>query len=164
MAGTDPAARLRDASLRVTAQRTAVLQVLEQHLHSDAGFVARTVREGIGTVSLQAVYDVLAALSGVGIVRKFQPAGSPALFELRTGDNPRSFPGDGAGRRTEAARVRQGRHRGRGGRPADLPRGGARRPDAVPGAVAGFDGRSPGSARCRSPTTPHTAGRSRSGR
>ncbi|MEV7813443.1 MULTISPECIES: Fur family transcriptional regulator [Streptomyces] len=87
MAGTDPAARLRDASLRVTAQRTAVLQVLEHHPHSDAGFVARTVREGIGTVSLQAVYDVLAALSEVGIVRKFQPAGSPALFELRTGDN-----------------------------------------------------------------------------
>ncbi|KOX01637.1 hypothetical protein [Streptomyces sp. NRRL S-1896] len=29
-----------------------------------------------------------------------------------------------------------------------LPRGGARRPDAVPPAVAGFDGRSPGSARC----------------
>ncbi|MEW2513606.1 Fur family transcriptional regulator [Streptomyces sp. NPDC046870] len=87
MAGTDPAARLRDASLRVTAQRTAVLQVLEQHPHSDAGFVARTVREQIGTVSLQAVYDVLAALSDVGIVRKLQPAGSPALFELRTGDN-----------------------------------------------------------------------------
>ncbi|MEU9446497.1 Fur family transcriptional regulator [Streptomyces sp. NPDC048304] len=83
----DQAERLRNASLRVTAQRTAVLHVLERHPHSDAGFIARAVREEIGPVSLQAVYDVLAALGEVGLVRRFQPAGSSGLFELRAGDN-----------------------------------------------------------------------------
>jgi Fur family ferric uptake transcriptional regulator len=81
------AARLRSASLRVTKQRTAVLRVLERHPHADAGFVAHAVREQIGAVSTQAVYDVLAALGGAGLVRKIEPAGSPALFELSTGDN-----------------------------------------------------------------------------
>ncbi|MFE2043097.1 Fur family transcriptional regulator [Streptomyces sp. NPDC059477] len=83
----DQAERLRGASLRVTAQRTAVLNVLEQHPHSDAGFVARTVREEIGAASPQAIYNVLAALVEAGLVRKFQPSGSPGLFELCSGDN-----------------------------------------------------------------------------
>ncbi|MET8826276.1 Fur family transcriptional regulator [Streptomyces sp. NPDC004610] len=80
----DQAERLRRASLRVTAQRTAVLHVLEQHPHSDAGFVARAVREVIGAASVQAVYNVLDVLTGAGLVRRFQPAGSPGLYELHT--------------------------------------------------------------------------------
>jgi Fur family ferric uptake transcriptional regulator len=83
----DLAERLRIASLRVTKQRTAVLHVLERHPHSDVGFVARAVRADIGAVSTQAVYDVLAALGEVGLVRRIEPAGSPALFELRADDN-----------------------------------------------------------------------------
>ncbi|WP_217562408.1 Fur family transcriptional regulator [Streptomyces sp. GbtcB6] len=83
----DQAERLRGASLRVTAQRTAVLHVLEQHPHSDAGFVARAVREVIGAASIQAVYNVLDVLIEAGLVRKFQPAGSPGLFELRADAN-----------------------------------------------------------------------------
>lgn len=87
MVALDLAALLRQASLRVTKQRTAVLGVLARHPHADAGFVTRAVREEIGTVSTQAVYDVLAALGSAGLVRKIEPAGSPALFELRTEDN-----------------------------------------------------------------------------
>lgn len=82
-----PAERLRDVSLRVTKQRTAVLQVLERNPHSDAAFVAAAVRKKIGGVSTQGIYDVLATLSEVGLVRKIEPAGSPALFELHAGDN-----------------------------------------------------------------------------
>lgn len=87
MSSGDPADRLREVSLRVTKQRTAVLHVLQRHPHSDAAFVTGAVREEIGAVSTQAVYDVLAALGDAGLVRRIEPAGSPALFELRAGDN-----------------------------------------------------------------------------
>jgi len=83
----DQAERLRRASLRVTPQRTAVLHVLEQHPHSDVGFIARAVREAIGAASVQAIYNVLDVLTEVGLVRKFQPAGSPGLYELHTDAN-----------------------------------------------------------------------------
>ena len=39
------------------------------------------------TVSHQAVYDVLGALTDSGLVRRIQPAGSVARYELRVGDN-----------------------------------------------------------------------------
>jgi len=68
-------------------QRIAVLRVLEHNPHSDAGFVARAVRRTVGAISIQAVYDVLAALGDAGLVRKIEPAGSPALYELRAHDN-----------------------------------------------------------------------------
>lgn len=78
---------LRAAGLRVTAPRVAVLESLADRPHVDADTVARSVRERLGTVSTQAVYDVLAALVRTGLVRRIEPAGSPALFERQSGDN-----------------------------------------------------------------------------
>ena len=80
--------RLRDAGLRVTAPRLTVLGVLaEQRGHHDVGTVTALARERLGTLSTQAAYDVLHALAEAGLARRIQPAGSPALFEIRVGDN-----------------------------------------------------------------------------
>jgi Fur family ferric uptake transcriptional regulator len=81
------AAALRDGGLRVTAPRVAVLSELIQGKHMTADEVAMAVRAQIGTISTQAVYDVLAALAGRGLVRRIEPAGSPARYETRVGDN-----------------------------------------------------------------------------
>jgi Fe2+ or Zn2+ uptake regulation protein len=86
-ASADIAQRLRDAGLRVTAPRLAVLDVLFEHPHSTADVVARLVRATHRSVSTQAVYDVLAACTEVGLLRRIEPAGSAARFETRTGDN-----------------------------------------------------------------------------
>jgi len=83
----DYPAVLRSAGLRVTAPRVAVLQALDVAPHVDADTVAGAVRDRLGTVSIQAVYDVLAALVGAGLIRRIEPAGSPALFERRVADN-----------------------------------------------------------------------------
>lgn len=83
----DVAQRLREAGLRVTAPRLAVLAVLAEHPHSTADAVARLVRSQHRSVSTQAVYDVLAACAGAGLVRRIEPAGSAARFETRAGDN-----------------------------------------------------------------------------
>ena len=83
----DPRARLRQAGLRVTAPRQAVLGVLGEHPHSTAEAVAVAVRRRLGSVSTQAVYDVLAACVDAGLVRRIEPAGSAARYETRTGDN-----------------------------------------------------------------------------
>ena len=83
----DPRARLRQAGLRVTAPRQAVLGVLGEHPHSTAEAVAAAVRVRLGSVSTQAVYDVLAACVDAGLVRRIEPAGSAARYETRTGDN-----------------------------------------------------------------------------
>lgn len=83
----DLAKALRASGLRVTAHRLGVLVALEARPHSDTDTVIRAVRENLGSVSPQAVYNVLAALVGVGLVRRIQPAGSPALYEVRVGDN-----------------------------------------------------------------------------
>jgi Fur family transcriptional regulator, stress-responsive regulator len=83
----DTARRLREAGLRVTAPRLAVLAVLADHPHATAEVVARLARDELGRVSTQAVYDVLAACTEAGLVRRIEPAGSPARFETRTGDN-----------------------------------------------------------------------------
>lgn len=79
--------QLRDAGLRVTAPRVAVLQWLAEHPHSTADQVGLGVRQRIGSVSTQAVYDVLSACTGIGLVRRIEPAGHPARFERRIGDN-----------------------------------------------------------------------------
>lgn len=79
--------RLRTAGLRVTAPRVAVLEVLAEHPHADVEKVVAEVRARLGSVSVQAVYDVLRALGDAGMVRRIEPAGSPALYELRVGDN-----------------------------------------------------------------------------
>lgn len=88
-AAADAAGRaaLRAAGLRVTEQRLAVLRALDGHPHAASDEVhAGVVRDLPGT-SLQAVYVVLAALTGAGLVRRIEPAGSPARYELRIGDN-----------------------------------------------------------------------------
>ena len=87
MADTDAATMLRSASLRVTRPRTAVLAALGERPHADADAVAGAVRDRLGAVSTQAVYDVLRALTDAGLVRRIEPAGSPARYELRVGDN-----------------------------------------------------------------------------
>ena len=85
--GTDPTAVLRECGLRVTAQRLAVLRAVSTAPHVTADTVAQTVRGEIGAVSVQAVYDALAILTEKGLLRRIQPAGSPARFEDRVGDN-----------------------------------------------------------------------------
>jgi len=77
---------LRAAGLRVTDPRVAVLGALSEHPHSTAEVVAVHVRRLLGSVSTQAVYDVLAACTAAGLVRRIEPAGSPARFETRTAD------------------------------------------------------------------------------
>ena len=83
----DPAAVLRQRGYRVTVQRLAVLRAVSGEPHVTADAVADAVRAEIGAISVQAVYDVLAVLVDVGLVRRIQPAGSPARFEARVSDN-----------------------------------------------------------------------------
>ena len=78
---------LRERGLRVTAPRLGVLAALAEHPHADVETVAAATRAAVGTVSTQAVYDVLAALTEAGLVRRIEPAGSPTRYELRVGDN-----------------------------------------------------------------------------
>lgn len=87
MAPVDPAHLLRGAGLRVTQPRVAVLGALADHPHADTETLAVATRAALGTVSIQAVYDVLRALTEAGLARRIEPAGSPARFELRVGDN-----------------------------------------------------------------------------
>jgi Fur family transcriptional regulator, stress-responsive regulator len=84
---TDIEVQLRQSGLRVTRPRVAVLTVLGDHPHTDTDTIIRRVREVAGDVSHQAVYDVLRALTDAGLVRRLQPAGSVARYELRVGDN-----------------------------------------------------------------------------
>lgn len=84
---TGPRELLKDAGLRVTAPRLAVLDWLAEHPHATADQVAEGVRARLGSVSTQAVYDVLNACSGAGLLRRIEPAGHPARYETRTGDN-----------------------------------------------------------------------------
>ena len=84
---TEPAALLRKRGVQVTAQRLAVLRAVAGQPHITADAVAEVVRTEIGAISLQSVYDSLALLVSEGLVRRIQPAGSPARFEDRVGDN-----------------------------------------------------------------------------
>jgi Fur family ferric uptake transcriptional regulator len=83
----DAPATLRAAGLRVTAPRLAVLAAARAGNHSTVGEIEAAAREQLGSISTQAVYDVLAALAIAGLVRRIEPAGSPARFETRVGDN-----------------------------------------------------------------------------
>jgi len=83
----EPADVLRDRGYRVTGQRLAVLRAVAGEPHLTADAVADTVRGELGAISLQAVYDVLGVLVDVGLIRRIQPAGSPARFEARVSDN-----------------------------------------------------------------------------
>ncbi len=80
-------AQLRSAGLRVTKPRTAVLAALRSLPHVDTETVISAVRGELGTVSHQAIYDVLRALTDAGLVRRIQPAGAIARYEVRVGDN-----------------------------------------------------------------------------
>ena len=84
---TDPAALLRERGIQVTAQRLAVLRAVSAEPHVAADRVADVVRAEIGAISLQSVYDALNVLVTEGLLRRIQPAGSPARFEDRVGDN-----------------------------------------------------------------------------
>jgi Fur family transcriptional regulator, stress-responsive regulator len=81
------AEELRGAGLRVTAARVALLQTVRAGDHLDVEAITSGVRERIGHVSLQAVYEALHALTAAGLVRRIEPAGGPARFEGRVGDN-----------------------------------------------------------------------------
>jgi Fur family transcriptional regulator, stress-responsive regulator len=83
----DPVDLLRQRGIQVTAQRLAVLRAVAGHPHITADAVAEAVRAEIGAISLQSVYDALALLGTEGLIRRIQPAGSPARFEDRVGDN-----------------------------------------------------------------------------
>lgn len=78
---------LRRQGLRATAPRLAVLRALEGRAHLGADEVLQEVRRTLPTVSVQAVYDVLNALTGTGLLRRIEPAGHPGRYERRTGDN-----------------------------------------------------------------------------
>ena len=79
--------QLRLADLRVTRPRVAVLEAVYEHPHADTETIFDSVRGGLPEVSRQTVYDVLAALTAVGLVRRIQPSGSVARYESRVGDN-----------------------------------------------------------------------------
>ena len=81
------AEELRGAGLRVTAARVALLETVRHGDHLDVEAVASGVRDRVGHISLQAVYDALHALTSAGLIRRIEPAGSPARFEGRVGDN-----------------------------------------------------------------------------
>ena len=81
------AEELRGAGLRATAARVALLDTVRQGGHLGVEALASEVRRRIGHVSLQAVYDALNALTAAGLVRRIEPAGSPARYEGRVGDN-----------------------------------------------------------------------------
>ena len=81
------AEELRGAGLRVTAVRVALLEAVRHGDHLGVEALAAGVRERVGHVSLQAVYEALNALAATGLVRRIQPSGSPARFEGRIGDN-----------------------------------------------------------------------------
>ena len=84
---SDTAALLRERGLQVTAQRLAVMRAVAGRPHVKADAVAEAVRLEIGAISLQSVYNALEALVAGGLVRRIQPADSPARFEDRVGDN-----------------------------------------------------------------------------
>jgi Fur family ferric uptake transcriptional regulator len=83
----DPANLLREHGVQVTAQRLAVLRAVSGRPHCTADDVAEDVRAEIGTISRQSVYDALGMLVEKGLIRRIQPARSPALYEDRVGDN-----------------------------------------------------------------------------
>jgi Fur family transcriptional regulator, stress-responsive regulator len=81
-------AALRDRGLHVTAPRLAVFRaVRELPGHPDVEAIASQVRKELGSISTQAVYDGLRVLTEVGLLRRIEPAGSPARYETRVGDN-----------------------------------------------------------------------------
>lgn len=108
------------AGLRKTAPRLAVLEVLERFPHSDAETVATHVKEKLGSVSRQAVYDVLATLNTSGLIRRTSPHGRISLYEIERHDNHHHFLCDDCGLLQDI--------------PCAIGAAPCLRPDAVPGA------------------------------
>jgi Fe2+ or Zn2+ uptake regulation protein len=80
-------AELRGAGLRVTAARVALLEAVRDGDHLGVDALAARVRDRVGHISVQAVYEALHALTAAGLIRRIEPAGSPVRFEGRVGDN-----------------------------------------------------------------------------
>ena len=78
---------LRARGRRVTKQRLAVLHAVQDHPHSTTETIVQAVRERIPAITVQSVYVILADLTDIDLLRKFEPPGTPALYETRTGDN-----------------------------------------------------------------------------
>ena len=78
---------LRSLGRRVTRQRLAVLHTVHRHQHSTAEEIVRYVRAELPSITVQSVYVVLADLTAIGMLRKFQPPGTPGLYETRANDN-----------------------------------------------------------------------------
>lgn len=87
MTPTDHEEALRSRGLRVTATRLAVLGAVADHPHATTDTILTDVRARLGTASTQAVYDVLAALTQAELLHRIEPAGHPARYERRVGDN-----------------------------------------------------------------------------
>lgn len=85
--GTRIEEQLRAAGLRVTVQRIAVLTAVTGHPHADTTSIIDAARGSIPDLSHQAVYDALRTLTGAGLLRCIEPAGTVARYEARTGDN-----------------------------------------------------------------------------
>jgi Fur family transcriptional regulator, stress-responsive regulator len=83
----DAARLLREQGIHVTAQRLAVLRAVGAQPHATADDVLQGVRDEIGAISRQSVYDTLNTLSELGLLRRIQPSGSAARYETRAGDN-----------------------------------------------------------------------------
>jgi len=83
----DLAKILREHGVQVTAQRLAVLRAVSARPHCTADAITEEARAEIGAISRQAVYDALGRLADKGLIRCIKPAGSPALYEDRVGDN-----------------------------------------------------------------------------
>ena len=106
------AAQLRDKGLRNTPQRRAVLIALTDAPHSTAAELAasvssagarsaaagRPVVASVDGLSRQGLYNVLEDLTRAGLVRCIEPAGSPARYEVRVGDNHHHLVCRGCGR------------------------------------------------------------------
>ena len=85
--GPDIAHKLRDHGLQVTAQRIAVMEAVTGHPHTTPDELAEVVRNKIGSISRQAVYDTLGVFVEKNLVRRIQPSGWVARYEARVGDN-----------------------------------------------------------------------------
>jgi Fur family ferric uptake transcriptional regulator len=78
---------LRSHGLHVTAQRLAVLRTVDANPHCAARAIEHDAREALGAVSRQSVFDALVVLTAHDVLRRVRPAGSPARYEIQTGDN-----------------------------------------------------------------------------
>lgn len=95
---TDYASEVRAAGLRVTSGRAVVLEILSATPHTSADGVLAKVAPRLPGTSAQSVYNILNDLTRVGLLRRFEPAGSPALYERQLGDNHHHLVCSGCGR------------------------------------------------------------------